>query len=181
MHGLSTILSLIIKLLSKLFKVFGINSILILVLVLEIFICVGYASETKDDDRRTKEFEYTGAEITEIACDDPVIKEQDIYVNKDDHYYLVELKIKNNYSDPLSYLTIDAKNGKGSDLSCYRIRYYGNDMNEYPIQNYIPEGTEGTFTYLLIVDDYQYDETNEVKIYEFSGDKKQFISVTIPK
>ncbi len=181
MHGLSTIVSLIIKLLSKLFRTFGINSILLLVLILEVFICFGYASETKDEDPKRKEYEFTGIEIEEVDYDDPIFKEMDILASEYDHYYLIDLGIKNNYSEALSYLTIDAENEEGADMNCYRIRYYGDNMSDYPIQNYIPEGTEGTFTYLLTVGSYQYDETSEVKFYEFSGDKDRFISAVIPK
>lgn len=181
MHGLSTIVSLIIKLLSKLFRTFGINSILLLVLILEAFICFGYASETKDEDPKRKEYEFTGVEIKEVDYNDPMFKELDILTSEYDRYYLIDLGIKNNYSEALSYLTIDAENEKGADMNCYRVRYYGDNMNDYPIQNYIPEGTEGLFTYLLTVGDYQYDETGEVKLYDFSGDKDQYISVTIPK
>ncbi|MBE5881403.1 MAG: hypothetical protein E7289_03695 [Lachnospiraceae bacterium] len=180
MHGLSTIISLIIKFFAKLFKAFGINGILIVVLIFEIMFCVGYASETKDDDRKNSEYDFTGIEITEVAYTDPIVEEQNL-VSEYDHYYLVKIDIKNRYSEPLSYFTIDAKNEQDDRMICRRIGYYGSDMSHYSTQNCIPEGTEATYTYLLTVGSYQYDETNEAIFYEFGGDKDQFISVAIPK
>lgn len=182
MHGLSTILSLIIKLFGKIFRTFGINAILTILFVIELIACIGYASEMSDYDSNNRDYEFTGIEsIEELDYKDLLLKEYDILTSEHDHYYLVRIMVDNRYSERLSYPSLSAENQNGDIVTIRRISYYGNDMQNHSVYGYIPEGTQTVLTYLLEISDFRLEETDEVKIYDFSGDEETEIRVQLPK
>lgn len=181
MRGLSTILSWIIRLLYKMLRKFGINSILILFLVMEVIGCLGYVVEagTYDSDRR--EFDFVSAELTEIAPDDPVLGQHGYQPYDRDVYYLVRVSIKNRYSEPLSYLSLDAVNEHGHDLSCQSVNYYESELDGYGMKECIPAGAEGELLYVLSMSDSIYEESSQVTLSEFGENGETFITADIPK
>lgn len=182
MHGLSTIVSLIIKLFGKLFRTFGINSILLILFLIELVACIGYASEMSDHDSNSRDYEFTGIEsVEELDRDNPMLKQYDILKSDQDHYYLVRVKTVNNYSEKLSLPSVSAETEGGDIVIARRIGYYGDDMAGHRAYTYIPEGTQTVLTYLIEISDYRLEGIEEIKLYDFTGEENQSIMVQIPK
>jgi hypothetical protein len=182
MHGLSTILSLLFKLLGKIFRTFGINTILTIFFVIELIACIGYASEMSDYDKNSRDYEFVGVEsVVELDRNDPMMKELDILTGENDHYYLVRVKINNRYSERLSVPAMSAETENGDIVIARRITYYGDNMSNHSISTYIPEGTQTVLTYMLDVSGFRLEETNVVKLFDFSGDKNKTLTIELPK
>lgn len=182
MHGLSTILSLIFKLLGKLFRVFGINAILVLFFVIELAACIGYASEMYGYDSNRRDYEIVGIEsVEELGREDPLLKKEDILASESDHFYLVRIKVHNRYSESLSFPSLGAETEDGDIVIARRLMYYDDGVQEYNFFAGIPEGTQMILTYVLQISDHKWEDTESVKLYDFTGKKEESIVVPIPK
>lgn len=183
MHGLSTILSLLFKLLGKIFRTFGINAILVIFFVIEIIACVGYAEEMSDYDKNRYDYELKEVEsVVELDRNDPMLKQYDMLTSDHDRYYLVRIKINNHYSERLAVPAMSAETEDGELVVATRITYYGNDMRgEHSVTNYIPEGTQTVLTYIIELSDYRLEQSNVVKMYDYRGSQKQSFLIELPK
>lgn len=179
MNGLSTIISLIVKLFSKLFRTFGINSILLLLFIIEIIICAAYVSEEADRDSERREYEFVNTQISEIDKDNPMFDHINYEPIGSEHCYLVEMEIDNNYVDKITYLPLDAEDQDENYVSFRRVDYYGDEMSGYS-NECIPEATKAKVKYLLAISDYRYDETEQVRLFEYNK-KDRYITLDIPK
>ncbi len=179
MNGLSTIISLIVKLFSKLFRTFGINSILLLLFILEITICFAYVSDEADRDSERSEYQFIDAQISEIDKDDPMFKHINYEPIGSEHCYLVELEVDNNYNDKISFLSLEAEDQNENYVSFRRVDYYGSEMSGYS-NECIPEATKAKVKYLMAISDYRYDETEQVRLFEYDK-KEHYITLDIPK
>ncbi len=182
MHGLSTILSLIFKLLGKIFRLFGINAILTIIFVIELLACIGYASEEYDYDKNNRDYKLTEVESVEkLDKNDPLLKDLDLLMGDNDNFYLVRIKVDNIYSETLSVPSMSAETEDGEMVVSRRITYYGNDMTGHSVYSRIPEGTQSVISYIVDISDYKLEETDAVRLYDFSGDDNQSILVPLPK
>lgn len=182
MHGLSTILSLIFKLIGKIFRTFGINAILTIIFIIELVGCIGYISEMYNYDNDKRDYEITEIEsVVELDREDPIFIEEDIFTSEYDHYYLARVKIYNRYSEELAIPSMSAETEKGDIVIARRITYYGNDMSGHGVYESIPEGTQAVVTYMLEIGDYRMEDTDAIKLYDFSGDDNESMLVPLPK
>lgn len=182
MHGLSTILSLIFKLIGKIFRTFGINAILLIFFVIELIACVSYVSEMSDYDKNSRDYEFTGVEsVVELEKDDPILKEYDVLTSDYDHYYLACVTVENSYSERLSFPAMSAETESGDLVVVRRITYYGDDMADHSVSAYIPAGTRTKLTYMIEISDYRLAQTDCVILCDFTGDKEQSLTIPIPK
>lgn len=182
MNGLSTVISLIIKLLGKIFRAFGINGILIIMFVVELIGCIAYASEEYDYDNDRRDYRLTEVEAVEkLDKDNPLLKERDLMVSDHDNYYLVRIKVDNLYSESLMIPSLSAETEDGELVVIRRITYYENDLAGHSVYSSIPEGTQSVISYVIDISDYKLEETDAVRLYDFSGDDNQSILVPLPK
>ena len=182
MHGLSTVISLIVKLLGKIFRTFGINGILIIMFVVELIVCITYALEEYDYDSNRRDYRLTEVESVEkLEKDNPLLKEWDLMVSDHDNYYLVRIKVDNLYSESLMTPSLSAETEDGELVVIRRITYYENDLAGHSVYSCIPEGTQAVISYVIDISDYKLEETEAVRLYDFSGDDNQSIMVSLPK
>lgn len=182
MHGLSTVISLIVKLLGKIFRTFGINGILIIMFVVELIVCITYALEEYDYDSNRRDYRLTEVESVEkLEKDNPLLKECDLMVSDHDNYYLVRIKVDNLYSESLMTPSLSAETEDGELVVIRRITYYENDLAGHSVYSCIPEGTQAVISYVIDISDYKLEETEAVRLYDFSGDDNQSIMVSLPK
>lgn len=182
MHGLSTILSLIFKLLGKIFRLFGMNGILTVMFIFELIVCIGYASEEYDYDKHNRDYKLTEVEsIEKLDKSDALLKDLDLLVSDHDNYYLIRIKIDNIYSEELTVPSMSAETEDGEMVVARRITYYGSDLPGYSAVSCIPEGTKSVISYVIDISDYKLEETDAVRLYDFSGDENQSIMVPLPK
>ena len=182
MHGLSTILSLIFKLFRKIFRLFGINAILTIMFVIELISCIGYAVEMYNYDSVRRDYKLTEVEsVVQLDKNDPIIDDMDLLTNEHDSFYLVRVKIENRYSERLSIPSMSAETENGDIVIARRVNYYGEDLTSSSASACIPEGTQTVLTYLLEISDYELEETDTVKLYDFSKEENQSIIVPLPK
>lgn len=182
MHGLSTVISLIVKLLGKIFRTFGINGILIIMFVVELIVCITYALEEYDYDSNRRDYRLTEVESVEkLKKDNPLLKEWDLMVSDHDNYYLVRIKVDNLYSESLMTPSLSAETEDGELVVIRRITYYENDLAGHSVYSCIPEGTQAVISYVIDISDYKLEETEAVRLYDFSGDDNQSIMVSLPK
>ena len=182
MNALSTVISLIVKLLGKIFRTFGINGILIIMFVVELIVCITYALEEYDYDSNRRDYRLTEVESVEkLEKDHPLLKEWDLMVSDRDNYYLVRIKVDNLYSESLMTPSLSAETEDGELVVIRRITYYENDLAGHSVYSCIPEGTQSVISYVIDISDYKLEETEAVRLYDFSGDDNQSIMVSLPK
>ncbi len=182
MNALSTVISLIIKLLGKIFRAFGINGILTIMFVVELIVCIAYASEEYDYDSNRRDYRLTEIESVEkLDKDDPLLKEWDLMVSDHDNHYLIRIKVDNLYSESLMVPSMSAETEDGEMVVIRRNTYYENDLAGHSAYSCIPEGTQAVISYVINISDYKLEETEAVRLYEFSGDENQSILVPLPK
>jgi len=182
MNGLSTVISLIIKLLGKIFRAFGINGILIIMFIVELIGCIAYASEEYDYDSNRREYRLTEVESVEkLEKDDPLMKKWDFTVSDRDNYYLIRIKVDNLYSESLMIPSMSAETEDEELVVIRRMTYYENDLSGHSAYSCIPEGTQSVISYVINISDYKLEETEAVRLYDFSGDENQSILVPLPK
>jgi len=182
MNGLSTVISLIIKLLGKIFRAFGINGILIIMFIVELIGCIAYASEEYDYDSNRREYRLTEVESVEkLEKDDPLMKKWDFTVSDRDNYYLIRIKVDNRYSESLMIPSMSAETEDEELVVIRRMTYYENDLSGHSAYSCIPEGTQSVISYVINISDYKLEETEAVRLYDFSGDENQSILVPLPK
>ena len=135
-----------------------------------------------DYDNNKRDYKLTEIEsVVELDRDDPIFKEVDVLTSEHDHYYLVRFKLDNCYSEELTIPSMSAETENGDIVIARRITYYGDDMSGHGVYECIPEGTETVVTYMLEIGDYRLEDTDAVKLYDFSGDDNQSILVPLPK
>ena len=162
-------------------KAVGRNIALSFFLVFELFFCTYSLIETWDSDKNPREFECVGAQITEIAADDPAVKKS-TYMEPDRyHHYLVKLQIKNRYAEELNSFLLHAESEDGELLVCSLIDYYDHEaIGTYLLREEIPAGTEGEMSYIVSVGNYCYEETDMIRLHEH-GKEKEYIEIALPK
>lgn len=179
-HILAKIIEGCIWLVSK----FGINALLIIILVVEIPV-VYLASESIGSGYRSAR-NYKIQKVDVRPADEEAVKLncpdlEDEY-DEDSHYYLVTAYLTNFYGEEMPYALLHAQNQDGKYLDFDDIRYYDEQIVEhYNISNseVIPAGVTKPFHYILRLNDYDAECTSEVILKEI-GENDAAIAFSLP-
>lgn len=167
--------SILTKLVMKVFKWFGINGILTLVFLAEIFACLAFVSEKSTDEEAIYEFANVES-VEKLDYDDERLAWQGIDGWDDVNYYLVGLRIDNFYSKDLYYHHLGAEDQDGNYVTCTRYQYYGRDTSQYSIYEYVPAGTSSVLYYFIEIRDYKADSVESIRLFDYNatdGGKKK--------
>lgn len=144
-----------------------------------------YNNSINDISDSTSQALKDGSEISLCAIESVAeLSKEDILVKRtvpDDmegnRYFLCTLEVENAGSEPVGYLTLQAKNQNEDYISCYPIDYYqdiGNDTGEYHYGRMVfPEYTVSQYQVMLMLKEEQLKDMEELTIYEWDYDESE--------
>lgn len=164
MTGVSTLSSFVLRIIMR----FGVNGFLTLAFIVEVFACAFFLS----DNSREDEVDYRFAQVESVEkleSTDERLAVQGLRFGDDENYYLVGVRIDNYYSEDVAYMRLGAEDQNGEYISCTKVQYYGRDVSNYNMFEYIPAGTSVVNYYIINFSDYKADSVESIRLYDYNG------------
>lgn len=182
MHVATHILARIIEGCIWLISKFGVNALLIIILVIEIPV-VYVASDSIGNDYRSVR-NYKIQKVDARPADEEMVKLNcpDLDYEEDQHYYLVTAYLTNFYSDEMPYALLHAENQDGDGLDFDQIPYYDKEILEhYDISrsDVLPAGATMAYHYMMALYDHEVESTSKVILKEI-GDEEARVAFSLP-
>lgn len=161
MTGVSTLSSFVLRIIMR----FGVNGFLTLVFVVEIFACAFFLSDNSREDEA--DYRFTQVESVEkLESTDERLVGQGLSPVENVNYYLVGVRMDNYYSEDLAGIYLGAEDQSGEYVSCTEYKYYGRDVGNYNMFEYIPAGSSTVIYYIIHFSDYKADSVESVRLYD---------------
>lgn len=182
MELVTAALRVVVRFFLLIYKRFGINGILTLVLLAEIpAVCV-YYNINSQNYLLDREYEmttsaedsiYNGVEMVKRVEPETVIdglSNDTVYQNRE--YFLVRLGIRNEYSQEMTYFAgLGAKDQDGNILDCQRYDYYRTSNQGRVV---VPGGADTLVSYVLVLTQEEAEHTTEITFTDFMDEENTF-------